>query len=131
MSLMNTTASISGFPIKLNKKDMSESIRLWIQRLVSGENPNKKYIFARIMHDDTVFFYTEEGESFYNIKMKLPAIMHFDKILVGFICDVDYQNKDSDLVELKVIIYANPKEDDKTTAELAKFRREMIQKFSL
>lgn len=126
---MNTTASISGIPITLNYKDMSESVRLWIQKLVSSENPSKNYIFARIMHDDTVFFYTEEGEPFYNEKMMFPPIMHFDKLLVGVIYNAESQNMDSDTVELTVKIYANPKGDDKTTAELAKFRRGIIQKY--
>lgn len=54
---MNTTASISGIPITLNYKYMSESVHLWLRNLVSGENPNKNYIFTRIMHDDTVFLH--------------------------------------------------------------------------
>lgn len=122
---MKTTAFISGFPITLNCGELSESLRSWIQKVFSGE---KTYIFARIMHDDTVFFYTEEGVSFYNEKIKLPAEMHFDKLLVGSIY-AERQNKESDFIELILKLYANPKVDDKSIAELARFRKEMIQKF--
>ena len=106
---------------------MDESLRSWIQNIVSGE---KTYIFARIMHDDIVHFYTEEGAPFYKEKMKLPAAMHFDKLLVGVIL-ADCQSEDSEIVKLKVKLVANPKEEDSRTAELAKFRKEIIQKFGL
>jgi len=125
---MNTTASISGIPITLNYKNMSESVHLWLRKLVLAENPNKNYIFTRIMHDDTVIFYTEEGEPFYNERMKLPAIMHFDKLLVGVVY-ANSQNKDSDFAELTVKLFANPNEDDESTSELARFRKEMILKY--
>lgn len=129
---MNTTAFVPGIPITLNYGEMSDSVRLWIQKIESGENRNKNYIFARIMHDDTVFFYTEEGFSFYDVKFnpKLPVEMYLDKLLVGVIY-TDSQDKDSDYVKMTVKLYANPKEDDRTTTELAKFRKEMIQKFGL
>lgn len=126
--IKRTTASISGIPITLNYGEMSESIRLWLQKIESRENRNKNYIFARIMHDDTVFFYTEKGLSFYNVKFspKLPVEMYLDELLVGVIY-ADCQNEDSDFVRLTVTLVANPNDDDRTTVELAKFRREMIQ----
>ena len=129
---MKTTASISGIPITLNYVEMSESVRLWIQKIVSGENCNKNYIFARIMHDDTVFFYTKEGLLFYNVKFnpKLPVEMYLDELLVGIIF-ADCQNEESDFVKLTVTLFANPKENDSFTAELARFRKEMIQKYGL
>ena len=122
---MKTTAFISGLPITINYGELNEPLRSWIQKVFSGE---KTYIFARIMHDDTVFFYTEEGVSFYNEKIKLPAEMHFDKLLVGSIY-AERQNMESDFIELTLKLYANPKVDDKSIAELARFRKEMIQKF--
>ena len=127
-----TTASISGIPIIFNHREMSESVRLWIQKILSGENRNKNYIFARITHDDTVFFYTEEGVSFYSVKFnpKLPVEMYLDELLVGVIY-ADCQNEDSDFVKLTVTLFANPKEDNSSTADLAIFRKEMIQKFGL
>ena len=122
---MKTTAFISGLPITLNYGELSEPLRSWIQKVFSGENT---YIFARIMHDDTVFFYTEEGVSFHNEKIKLPTEMHFDKLLVGNIY-AERKNKESDFIELTLKLYANPKESDKMTSELVKFRKDMIQKF--
>jgi hypothetical protein len=129
---MKTTASISGIPITLNYGDMSDSVRLWIEKVESGENRNKNYIFARIMHDDTVFFYTEEGFSFYNVKFnpKLPVEMYLDKLLVGMIY-AEPQDEESDFVKLTVKLYANPKESNKETTELVKFKKDIIKRFGL
>lgn len=129
---MKTTASISEIPITLNYGDMSDSVRLWIKKVESGENRNKNYIFARIMHDDTVFFYTEEGFSFYNVKFnpKLPVEMYLDKLLVGMIY-AEPQDEESDFVKLTVKLYANPKESDKETTELVKFKKDIIKRFGL
>ena len=130
--IKKTTASISGIPITLNYGEMSDSVRLWIQKIESGENHNKNYIFARIMHDDTVFFYTEEGFSFYNVNFdpKLPVEMYLDKLLVGMIY-AEPQDEESDFVKLTVKLYANPKERDKETAEFFKFRKDIIERFGL
>ena len=129
---MKTTASISGIPITLNYGDMSDSVRLWIEKVESGENRNKNYIFARIMHDDTVFFYIEEGFSFYNVKFnpKLPVEMYLDKLLVGMIY-AEPQDEESDFVKLTVKLYANPKESNKETTELVKFKKDIIKRFGL
>ena len=129
---MKTTASISEIPITLNYGDMSDSVRLWIKKVESGENRNKNYIFARIMHDDTVFFYIEEGFSFYNVKFnpKLPVEMYLDKLLVGMIY-AEPQDEESDFVKLTVKLYANPKESDKETTELVKFKKDIIKRFGL
>lgn len=124
---MNTTAFVSGIPITLNYVEMDESLRSWIQKIVSGE---KTYIFARIMHDDIVFFYTEEGLSFYNERIKLPPIMHFDRILVGVIY-ADYQENYTDTINLTVKLVANPKESNKETTELVKFKKDITERFGL
>lgn len=124
---MKTTAFISGIPITLNYGELSESLCSWIQKIVSGE---KTYIFAIIMHDDTVFFYTDEGLSFHNEKIKLPPIMHFDRLLVGVVY-VDYQENNTDTINLTVKLVANPKESDKGTTEFVKFKKEIIERFGL
>lgn len=124
---MKTTAFISGLPITINYGELNKPLRSWIQKVFSGE---KTYIFARIMHDDTVFFYTEEGVSFYNEKIKLPAEMHFDKLLVGSIY-AERQNMESDFIELTLKLYANPKESNKETTELVKFKKDIIERFGL
>lgn len=127
---MNTTALFSGIPIQLNYKEMSESVCLWVEKIVSGEKTNKNYIFARIKWDDTISFYTEEGHLFYEVKFecRLPVEMYSDKLLAGFIY-TDDQDEESEIVKLKAKLVANPKENDKMTSELAHFRKNMIQKF--
>lgn len=124
---MNTTAFVSGIPITLNYVEMNESLRSWIQKVVSGE---KTYIFARIMHDDIVFFYTDDGLSFHDEKIKLPPIMHFDRLLVGVVY-ADCQDSITDAINLTVKLVANPKESDKKTTELFNFRKNIIVKFGL
>lgn len=124
---MNTTAFVSGIPITLNYVEMDESLRSWIQKIVSGEKTN---IFARIMHDDIVFFYTDEGLSFHDEKIKLPPIMHFDRFLVGVIY-ADCQEKNTDAINLTVKLVANPKESDKETTELVKFKKDITERFGL
>ena len=124
---MKTTAFISGFPITLNCGELSESLRSWIQKVVSGE---KTFIFARIMHDDNVFFYTKEGGSFHDEKIKLPPEMHFDNLLVGIVY-ADSQDNNTDAINLTVKLVANPKESDKETTELVKFKKDIMEKFGL
>ena len=76
-------------------------------------------------------FYTEEGLLLCEMKFedRLPAEMYSDEILVGVInTDISYDEK-SDIINLKARLVANPKESDKETAALFKFRSEMLQKF--
>ena len=109
---------------------MSDSIRLWIQEVVSRQTCNNLYIFAKVKWDNTILFYTKEGLLFYELKFanRLPIEMYSEKLLVGSIF-ADCQSENSEIVKLKAKLVANPKEEDSRTAELAKFRNEMIQKF--
>lgn len=126
-----TTVQITGIPVEINYKDADESIRLWIQKLLSDENPHHNLFFAKARSEDnSILFYTEEGLKFYEIpfESRLPAELFFDNLLVGIIYP-DFPNKNTEGVSMTAKIVANPKGNDKQNAELVKFRAEMIQKF--
>ena len=130
---MKTTAQISGIPVVINYKDVDESIRLWIRKILLGENSHHNFIFANARYEDnSILFYTEEGLMFYEITFenRLPDELFSDELLVGVIYP-DYPNKNPEGVSMTAKIVANPKGSDKQSVELAKFRAEMIQKFSL
>ena len=130
--IKKTTSFFSEIPISLSYHEMSETVRLWIHKILSGDNPNKNYIFAKIKWDDTILFYTEEGHLFYEVKFecRLPVEMYSDKLLVGLI-NTDNQNEESEVVKFKAKLVANPKESDKMTSGLAKFREEIIERYRL
>ena len=121
------TVILSGFPLTINVRDLNETARLWIQDIVSGENKRKNYFFVKMKFDDTMIFYTEDGVSFAQERQELPAEMHWDEHFVGVI--MGHEEKNTEVVELKVRLFANPKEDETDTADLAKFRKEMIEKY--
>ena len=114
----------------MNNKDMDDSIKLWIQELSSGKNPQRNFIFAKAKYEDnTILFYTNEGVKFYEVtfESRLPVEMFSDDILVGVIYP-DYPNKNPEGVSMTAKIVANPRGYDKQNAELVKFRAEMLQK---
>lgn len=126
------TIQITGIPIVINYKDVDESIRMWIHKIISCDN-HHYLIFAKArFEDNSILFYTEEGLKFYEISFepKLPVELFSDKLLVGVVYP-DYSNKNPEGVSMTAKIVANPKGSDKQSVELAKFRAEMIQKFSL
>ena len=130
---METTVQISGIPVVLNYKDVDESIRMWIQKLLLDENPQHNFFFAKARYEDnSILFYTKEGLKFYEIpfEQRLPVELFSDELLVGVIY-LDYPNKNPEGVSMTAKIVANPKGSDKQRAELVKFRAEMIQKFGL
>lgn len=126
-----TTVQIAGIPVVINYKDVDESIRLWIQKIMLGENPRHNYFFAiPRSEDNSILFYTEEGLVFYKIPIeyRLPAELFSDDLLLGVI-HLDYPNENPEGVSMTAKIVANPKGNDKQSAELVKFRAEMINKF--
>ena len=128
-----TTVQITGIPVVINFKEVDESIKLWIQKKLSGESLHHNYIFAKARSEDnSILFYTEDGLKFYEIPFepRLPIELFNDALLVGVIYP-DYPNKNPEGVSMTAKIVANPKRNDKQSAELVKFRAEMIQKFSL
>lgn len=129
--IKKTTVQITGIRVEINYKDVDESIRLWIQKIILGENPHHNFIFAKPRSDDnSILFYTEEGLMFYKkpLEYRLPAELFSDDLLVGVIY-LDYPNENPECVRMTAKIVANPKGNDKQSAELVMFRAEMIQKF--
>lgn len=124
------TSILSGIPITLNYKDLSKPVLSWIKKIMSGENAGKNYIFAKTRWDNSIAFYNEEGLLFgqVNLGCRLPVELITEEFIVGII-KPDSQDGNPDVANLSVKLYANPKENNKSTAELAKFRKEMIQKF--
>ena len=131
--IKKTTVQITGIPVVINYKEVDESIRSWIQKLLSNENPHQYLFFAKARYEDnSILFYTEEGLKFYEIvfESRLPVELFSDELLVGVIYP-DYPNKNPEGVSMTAKIVANPKGSDKQTAELMQFREEMIQRFCL
>lgn len=127
-----TTVQITGIPVVINFKEVDESIKLWIQKILSGESLHHNYIFAKARSEDnSILFYTEEGIKFYEIPFenRLPVELFSDNLLVGVIYP-DYPNKNPEGVSFTIKLVANLKENDKHSADLFKFRCEMIQKFA-
>jgi len=131
IKIKKTTTIFSGLPVNIDRKGLSDRLLLWVKDMVSSESSRDTYIFAKVKLDNTVAFYTEEGLLLCEMKFedRLPAEMYSDEILVGVInTDISYDEK-SDIINLKARLVANPKESDKETAALFKFRSEMLQKF--
>lgn len=125
------SVQITGIPIVINYKEVDESIRMWIQKIQSGVNHHHYFIFAKARYEDnSILFYTEEGLKFYEISFesRLPVELFSDELLVGVLYP-DYPNKNPEGVSMTAKIVANPKGNAKQSAELVKFRAEMIQKF--
>ena len=129
--IKETTIIFSGLPVNIDKKDLSEHLLLWIKDMVSSESSRDTYIFAKIKVENTVAFYTDEGLLLCEVKFedRLPVEMYSDEILVGVINTDNHYNENSDIINLKAKLYANPKGNDTNTAALFKFRSEMLQKF--
>lgn len=129
--IKKTTAQITGIPVVINYKDVDESIKMWAHKLLSDENLYHNMFFAKARYEEnSILFYTEEGLIFYEIvfENRLPVELFSDEMLVGVIYP-DYPNKNPEGVSMTAQIVVNPKGSDKQSAELVKFRKEMIQKF--
>ena len=131
--IKKTTVQITGIPVVINYKDVDESIGLWIQKIQSGDELHHNFIFAKpSAKDNTISFYTEDGIMFYELPFenRLPAELFSDELLVGVIYP-DYPNKNLEGVSMTADIVANPKGNDKQSAELMMFRKKMVQRFCL
>ena len=129
--IKKTSAQITGIPVVINYNDVNESIRLWIQKIQSGEDLHRNFIFAKpSTKDNTISFYTDDGTKFYEWRFleRLRSEIYSDDIFVGVI-HLDYPNENPEGVSMTAKIVANPKGNDKQSAELTKFRKEMIQIF--
>lgn len=114
-------------------KNMSEPVRAWFQMLVTKEPPYYAFFFAKNGSEfKSVRFYTDKGIIFFEAECEsdLANYLFREKIMVGKILANTLEDN-PDMVEFKADLVANPREDRENTAELAKFRKEMIQRFCL
>lgn len=114
-------------------KDMSEPVREWFQMLVAKKRPYYAFFFAKNGSEfKSVRFYTDKGIVFFEAECEtdLANYLFSEKIMVGKILANTLENN-PDIVEFKADLVANLREDREDTAELAKFRKEMMQKFGL
>ncbi|MCK8622542.1 hypothetical protein [Prevotella sp. E13-27] len=111
--------------------DMSEPVRAWFQMLVAKEHPHYAFFFAKNGSEfKSVRFYTDKGIIFFEAECEsgLANYLYSEKIMVGKILANTLEDN-SDMVEFKADLVANLREDREDMVELAKFRKEMIQKF--
>lgn len=111
--------------------DMSVQVRAWFQMLVKKERPHDALFFARTGAEyNTICFYTDGGIKFFEARCQPPLsdCLFHEKIMAGKIC-AHVVKDNPDMIEFSADLVANAREDRKDTAELAKFRKEMIKKF--
>lgn len=112
-------------------RDMSEPVREWFQMLVAKEHPHYAFFFAKNGSEfKSVRFYTDKGIIFFEAECEsdLANYLFSEKIMVGKILANTLEDN-PDMVEFNADLVANLREGREDTAELAKFRKEMIQKF--
>ena len=111
--------------------DMSEPVREWFQMLAAKEQPYYAFFFAKNGSEfKSVRFYTDKGIIFFEAECEsdLANYLFCEKIMVGKILANTLEDN-PDMVEFNADLVANLREDREDTIELAKFRKEMIQKF--
>lgn len=111
--------------------DMSAPVLEWFQMLVKKEHPRYTYFFAKTGSEyNSVRFYTEEGVVFFEAGCEpdLANYLFRERIMVGRI-QANVLQDSPNAIEFKVDLVANTREDREDTAELARYRKKMIQKF--
>lgn len=111
--------------------DMSEPVRAWFQMLVAKKHPHYAFFFAQNGNEfKSVRFYTDQGICFFEAgcESDLANYLFSEKIMVGKI-QANNLKDNPHMIEFYADLVANLREDREDTAELAKFRKEMIQKF--
>ena len=120
----------SGMRVLYDTKDLTEPLRTWFQKL-TVKTPYDTFFFAKTGAEyNSVRFFTEDGIMFYEAKCDsdLANLLFREGIMPGKI-SADSMREDTTIIELRVDLVANAREDRADTADLAKFREKMIQKF--
>lgn len=120
-----------GIRFQYDFKDMSEPVKVWFQMLVKKEYPREVFFFAKTGSEyNSICFYTEGGDKFFDVRCQPPLsdCLFREKIMAGRI-SASISKDNPDAVEFVADLAANLRDDRGDTAELAKFRRDMIQKF--
>ena len=120
----------SGIRIKYNTNDLTEPLCTWFQKL-TVKTPYDTFFFARTGAEyNSVRFFTENNIMFYEAKCDpdLANQLFREGIMPGKIF-ADSMREDTTIIELHADLVANAREDRTDTADLAKFKMEMIEKF--
>lgn len=110
---------------------MTEPVREWFHVLENKVHPDYALFFAKTGDEyNSVRFYTDKGIILFDAvcECELADCLSREKIMAGYI-QANTLEGNPDVVEFKVNLIANLREDREDTAGLAKFRKEMIQKF--
>ena len=120
----------SGIRIQYDTTDLTEPLRTWFQKLIE-KSPYDTFFFAKTGSEyNSVRFYTEDGTMFYEAECESDLANHLfrEGIMAGKI-NADCVKDNDSVIELHADLIANACEDRKDTADLARFREAMIQKF--
>lgn len=120
----------SGIRILYDTEKLEEPLRTWFQKLIV-KSPYDRFFFAKTGDEyNSVRFYTEDGIMFYEAICDSDLANHLfrESIIPGKI-NADCLKDNDSVIELHVDLVANATEERKDTADLAMFRKEMIQKF--
>ena len=120
----------SGIRFLYDTTDLVEPLRTWFQKLVIT-SPYDTFFFAKTGSEyNSVRFYTEDGIMFYEAECESDLANHLfrEGIMAGKI-NADRVKDSDNVIELHADLVANARENRKDTAEFAKFREAMIQKF--
>ncbi len=120
----------SGIHFQYDTKDLTEPLRTWFQKLITNST-HDTFFFAKTGNEyNTVRFYTEDGTMFYEARCEPDLANHLfrEGFMVGKI-NAESVKDNNGVIKLHANLVANAREDREDTSELAKFRRDMIQKF--
>ncbi len=120
----------SGICILYDIKGLSEPLYTWFQQLIT-KSPYDTFFYAKTGDEyNSVKFFTEDGMVFYEAGCESDLANHLfrEGIMAGKI-KANSQIDSDGIIELCADLVANASEARKDTADFAKFRKEMIQKF--
>lgn len=120
----------SGIRFLYDTKGLIEPLYSWCQKLVT-KSPYDTFFYAKTGDEyNSVKFYTEDGIMFYEAGCESDLANHLfrEEIMAGKI-KASFVKDNDDVIELRADLVANASETRKDTADFAKFRKEMIQKF--
>ena len=120
----------SGIRFLYDTTGLTEPLRTWFQKLIV-KSPYDNFFFAKTGDEyNSVKFYTEDGIMFFEAECESDLANHLfrEGIMAGKI-NADGVKDTNGVIELHVDLVANASEKRKDTAEFARFRKKMIQKF--
>lgn len=128
--IKNPVTFFSGIRILYDTNGLTEPLRTWFQKLIT-KSPYDTFFFAKTGDEyNSARFYTEDGVMFYEARCESDLANHLfrEEIMAGKI-SAECMKDNTGIIELHADLVANARENRKDTADLAMFRKEMIQKF--